>query len=329
MPTPRRPAPTAPTTLTAAIALAALAALPGCAFLAVQTAPAKAPAAERTELARKADALFWATLHGGRYDDIGRALEVQTAAYLENPNDAVTAARAGWLHIWRLSESARLATLPATITNDATLSRKYFEEAARLAPNEARYAGFLGSLRVTEGTIHRDEKQVRQGYYTLRDSIDAWPEFNLFTAGYTLSRLPADSSGYREALDWQWRTLDLCAGRPVDRANPDFSGVMSQATTVGEKRVCWNSTIAPYNFEGFFMNMGDMLVKAGDPATARKVYANAKLSPSYASWPYRAVLEQRMVEADANVAGFRAGTGTGTAMMGRSAYSCMACHQAR
>lgn len=319
----RRPALAA----TLAAAFAALNALAGCSFLAVQTAPAKAPATTRTDLARQADALFWATLHGGRYDDIGRAIEVQTAAYLENPNDAVTAARAGWLHIWRLSESARLATLPATITNDATLSRKYFEEAARLAPNEARYAGFLGALRVTEGTIHRDEKQVRQGYYTLRDSIDAWPEFNLFTAGYTLSRLPADSSGYREALDWQWRTLDLCAGRPVDRANPDFSGVMSQATTVGEKRVCWNSTIAPYNFEGFFMNMGDMLVKAGDPATARKVYANAKLSPTYADWPYRAVLEQRLVEADANVAGFRAGTET--AMMGRSAYSCMACHQAR
>jgi hypothetical protein len=102
---------------------------------------------------------------------------------------------------------------------------------------------------------------------------------------------------------------------------------MSRATTVGEKRVCWNSTIAPYNFEGFFMNMGDMLVKAGDPGTARKVYANAKLSPTYASWPYRAVLEQRLTDAETNVAGFRAGTGT--PMMGRSAYSCMACHQAR
>ena len=41
-------------------------------------------------------------------------------------------------------------------------------------------------------------------------------------------------TGYREALDWQWRTLDRCAGRPVDRTNPDFSGVMSKATTVGE-----------------------------------------------------------------------------------------------
>ncbi len=322
--TPRQ---TTKTARTAAIALAMLAALPGCAFLAVQTAPAKAPAATRTELAGMADALFWDTLHNGRYDGIGRALEVQTAAYLENPNDAVTAARAGWLHVWRLSESARLGSPPATITNDATMARKYFEEAARLAPGEARYAGFLGAVRLSEGTIHHDEKLVRQGYYTLRDAIDAWPEFNLFTAGYMLSRLPADTPRYREALEWQWRTLDLCAGGPVDRANPDYSGVMSRATTVGEKRACWNSTIAPYNFEGFFMNMGDMLVKAGDPATARKVYATARLSPSYAGWPYRAVLEQRMVDADANVAGFKAGTGT--AMMGQSAYSCMACHQAR
>ena len=58
------------------------------------------------------------------------------------------------------------------------------------------------------------------------------------------------------------------------------------------------------------MNMGDMLVKTGDPATARKVYANAKPSPTYAGWPYRAVLEQPLTDAETHVAGFRAGTGT-------------------
>jgi hypothetical protein len=301
--------------------------LGGCASIAVMTAPAKTPATERTELARRADALFWDTLYGGRYDAIDRALELQTAAYLENPRDAVTAARAGWLHVWRLAESARLPKVPATITNDATMARRYFEEANRLAPGEARYLGFLGSLTVSEGTIHGDEKAVRRGYYLLRDSIDAWPEFNLFTAGYTLSRLPADAPGFREALDWQWRTLDLCAERAIDRRTADVSGAMALRTTEGPKRACWNSTIAPYNFEGFFLNMGDMLVKSGDPALARRVYAQAKLSSDYGSWPYRAVLERRIDEADANVAAFRAGTGT--PMMGRSAFACTACHQAR
>ena len=310
-----------------AVAVAALASLSGCAFVAVRAAPEKTASAQRTELARRADALFWETLHAGRYDAIGAALELQTAAYLENPRDAVTAARAGWLHVWRLAESSRMTRVPATITNDATMSRRYFEEAVRLAPDEARYLGFLGSLTVTEGTIHADERAVRRGYYLLRDSIDAWPEFNLFTAGYTLARLPAGSAGFREALEWQWRTLDLCAGRPIDRRAPDFSTAMARATTEGPQRVCWNSTIAPHNFEGFFMNMGDMLVKSGEPAIARRIYAQARLSPTYAAWPHRAVLERRIADADTNVEAFR--TDTGTPMMGRSAYACVACHQAR
>ncbi|MFM1987265.1 MAG: hypothetical protein RJA99_222 [Pseudomonadota bacterium] len=316
-----------PRRLAALAAALALSATAGCAAIAVGTAPAKAPSATRTDLARQADALFWSTLHGGRYEDIGRALELQTAAYLQNPNDAVTAARAGWLHVWRLAESARLAQVPATITNDATMARRYFEEANRLDPGEARYLGFLGSMVTSEGTIHQDERMVRRGYYLLRDAVAAWPEFNLFTAGYTLSRLPADSAGYREALEMQWRTLDQCAGTTIDRRTADFSAAMALQTTEGPKRACWNSRIAPYNFEGFFMNMGDMLVKAGEPAVARRVYAQAKLSSTYAGWPYRAALERRIDEADANVAAFRAGTGT--PMMGRSTYACMACHQAR
>src|ERR1700731_1456353 len=37
----------------------------GCARLAMWSAPAKAPSAERTAAARSADDLFWRTLHGG------------------------------------------------------------------------------------------------------------------------------------------------------------------------------------------------------------------------------------------------------------------------
>jgi hypothetical protein len=36
---------------------------------------------------------------------------------------------------------------------------------------------------MTEGTIHQDENLVRRGYYTMRDAVAAWPEFNYFTAG--------------------------------------------------------------------------------------------------------------------------------------------------
>ncbi len=303
----------------------------GCASLALWSAPEKSPSPERTPLAVRVDGLFWQTLHGGEYQKIPEALTALKAAYLENPNDAVTAAHIGWMHVWRLAERARLASEPRDpgITDHAVLARKYFEEAVRLNPREARYLGFYASLLMTEGTIHKDEKLRRRGYYTMREAIAAWPEFNYFTAGYGFSTQPHDSPRFREGLEYQWLTLDACAGEKVDRANPDFARYMRLETKEGPKRVCWNSWIAPHNFEGFFLNFGDMLVKAGDPDTAVKIYRDAQHTPDYASWAYRSVLEDRLRNAARNVEAFREDSpppGTPTLMV-RSTYACMGCHQ--
>jgi hypothetical protein len=303
--------------------------LSGCGYLAVATAPSKQAATSRSEAAVNADKVFWETFHSGEYDKIQGALGVLTAAYLDTPDDAITASHVAWLHIWRIAERTRLNPLPPIITDDIVLARKYFQEAVTLNPADARYLGFLGSSMLIEGDIHKDEKLTRRGYYLLLDSIRTFPEFNYFTAGYTMSSRPADSSRFREALDYQWRNLDVCVGETLNRANPDFTQYMSQATAQGSKRVCWNSWIAPHNFEGFFLNMGDMLVKSGDWQTAQKIYANARLSANYETWNFRNVLEHRIRDAQANVAEFNAPRGTqGTRrIMLNSEFSCMACHQ--
>jgi hypothetical protein len=296
--------------------------------IAVAVAPNKVAARSRSEAARQADELFWQTLHGARYDEIQPALEALTAAYLQTPDDAVTAAHAAWLHVWRVSERTRLAEIPATITDDIRVSRRYFHEAVELDPSEARYLGFLASMTLAEGTIDKEEATIRRGYYMLLDAIRAWPEFNLFTGGYVLSQKPADSDQFKEGLEWQWRTLDLCVGEKVDRANPDYAKYMKLETREGPKRVCWNSWIAPHNFEGFFLNMGDMLVKSGDWQTGRKIYAIAKLAHEYPTWPHRDVLEQRIQSAEANMALFNAPPSRDKpVMMINSTISCMACHQ--
>ncbi len=129
----------------------------------VWAAPEKTASATRTEAAERADALFWSTLHAGDYEGIPRALTALTAAYLADPRDPVTAAHVGWLHIWRLVERARLDPAPPGITDHAVLSRKYFEEAVRLRPGEARYLGFYASALLAEGSIHKDEKVTRRG----------------------------------------------------------------------------------------------------------------------------------------------------------------------
>ena len=150
----------------------------------------------------------------------------------------------------------------------------------------------------------------------------------MFTGGFVFSRLPADSPRFRQGLEWQWRTLDICIGGRLDRANPDYTPYMGLETRTGKKRACWNSWIAPHNLEGFFLNMGDMLVKAGDWRTAQKIYANAKLPKEYATWAYRAALDERIAQAEANVARFRAAeTSPGPRMMIDSEFACMACHR--
>jgi hypothetical protein len=123
----------------------------------------------------------------------------------------------------------------------------------------------------------------------------------------------------------------VCAGESVSRQDPDFARYMERATTTGPKRVCWNSWIAPHNFEGFFLNMGDMLVKAGEVETARKIYANARHSPTYGQWKHRSLLEQRIADAPVNVAAFNAASGTpaqdSRRLLIQTSVACMACHQ--
>lgn len=314
-------------TILAAIALGTVA-LTNTDRIAVQLAPKKQAATSRSEAAQKADGIFWQTFHQGEYEQIPQVLEVLTAAYLETPTDAVTAAHIAWLHNWRSAERARMTAVPATITDDILLARRYFQEAVALDPADARTQGFLAGHMVIEGTLHHDEKLTRRGYFMLLDAIEAWPEFNLFTAGYVMSRLPADSPQFQEGLEWQWRNLDECIGGKLDRTNPDYSQYMSLETKEGQKRVCWNSWIAPHNLEGFFLNMGDMLVKSGDWQTAQKIYANAKLTKEYASWKYQAILEDRIQQAQDNVALFNAPNETSEArIMISSEFACMACHQ--
>jgi hypothetical protein len=296
--------------------------------IAVSLAPTKKAAGTRISGAVKADELFWQTLHNGAYDDIPRVLEVLTAAYLEAPTDAVTAAHIAWLHNWRMVEGARLSAVPATITDDTILARRYFDEAVRLDPSDARYLGFLAGNMVAEGTLHKDERLVRRGYYMLLEAIEAWPEFNLFTIGFVMSRLPADSPRFKEGLESQWRELDVCAQERIDRTNPDYSPYMALETREGPKRACWNSWIAPHNFEGFLLNMGDMLVKSGDWQTGQKIYATAKLSRDYATWKFAAVLEARIAQAQDNVAAFNGAQDAPVRpIMINSAFACTGCHQ--
>lgn len=304
--------------------------LSGCEKIALMTTPKKQPLSSQSKLAITSEQQFWETLHQGHYANIQNVTKLMTAAYLENPNDPQLAAHLGFLHIWKITERERgEEPVPPTIVNEIILARKYFADSVELAPEDARYLGFLGDSVLIEGKIFNDQRDEVRGYFMLKRAISRWPQFNYFTAGYPMSTLDPHSNQYKEGLSWQWKTLDICAGQQINRANPDFSPYLSRETHQGPMRACWNSWIAPHNFEGFFLNMGDMLVKAGDWQTGIKIYRNAKLSRTYSIWPYRHLLEDRITQAKNNVSRFQQTgfTGASSTILFNSGYGCVACHQ--
>ncbi|MBL8954714.1 MAG: hypothetical protein JNK82_28310 [Myxococcaceae bacterium] len=302
--------------------------LSGCASIAISAAKPKQPSTTQSEQSKAANEAFWKALHAGAYADIGEVKEQLQRAYLADPNDAVTTAHLGFLHIWAVSERDRLEIPRASITDDMLLSQRYFAEAVEMT-GDPRYLGFLASTELSNGTIHKDERLLRTGYFRMKDAVSAYPQFNLFSSGYTKSGFPHDSERFQIAVEEMWKNWDSCFGAAADRANPDLTPYMKDETTEGEKRVCWNGWIAPHNHEGFALNFGDMLTKAGDVKAARRMYENAKLSRTYEKWPYRDVLESRLAKLDENVTAFRLPMDQQPKeqrIMFRSEFSCSGCH---
>ena len=120
-----------------------------------------------------------------------------------------------------------------------------------------------------------------------------FPEFNNFNRWAAHNTDPKDSNSYKKALDSLWQALDACAGATVDRSNPDLKQYLYLQTPTGRKKACWSEgAIAPHSFEGFMLNLGNGLVKAGQVEAARVMYANAKYADNYSTWPYRKYLEE-------------------------------------
>lgn len=293
----------------------------------MHTAPEKTPKASESALAKQAAEVFWEQFHAGRYEQLPEVLKLLTAAYLENPRDPQVSLLLAHAHLWKIAERARLAEVSPGITDEAILAERYFTEAHRLTPDD-RIPGWLGGTKLALGQIHQDERLTREGYFMLQGAIRAFPELNHFSASFVMGSRPASDPVFAEAVEGLWKNLDLCAGEKLDRANPDYAKYMAQETKTGPKRVCWNSAIAPHNFEGFFLNMGDTLVKHGQPDTAQKIYATAKLSKDYGVWAYKSVLEERIAQAEARAQGFKTlPLAQQPEILFNSKYACMACHQ--
>src|SRR5512138_1664190 len=93
----------------------------GAAWLGIATAPKKEIIRATSPEAKAAEALFWDTLHGGKYDAIPETIDALTKVYAANPNDPDIARRLGFLHAWRILERNRMEVIPPNISDSAVL----------------------------------------------------------------------------------------------------------------------------------------------------------------------------------------------------------------
>jgi hypothetical protein len=266
----------------------------GCSTIIPSFAPKKEGKLSHSELTMEADTYFWDNFHQGNYDSIPKILDKLMTSYSKNNNDYKIAAHIGFTHAWALAESNRIENVSPRITDHSTLAVKYFKEAFELHPEkEWRYYGFMISMYMAEGGIHADMQDMTEGYFKMKKAVRKYPEFNLFTAAYTLAMSPREKDR-KAAIEMLWENLDKCVGEKVSRKNLDYRKYLSQKKLEGKKRTCWNTWITPHNMEGFLMILGDLLIKKGDFDTALMVYENTKYFQEYEHWDYKYHLETRI-----------------------------------
>ena len=177
-----------------------------CQTIAIKTAPKKQNTSPSPR-AIKLNETFFESLHNAKYKDIESLLEKHKREYLKTPTDSLTASHIGFLHIWKLSERAKNKKLEASITDNASLCKKYFTEAYELK-NDPRYLGFKASCILAEASIHHIEKREKKRILYDEKAVSDWPEFNYFTAGYVFSNTDWNSKIYK-GLEMQWKTRYL------------------------------------------------------------------------------------------------------------------------
>jgi hypothetical protein len=245
---------------------------------------------------------FWNIYHGNDYASIPDVQAELTAALQHDANNPTLYALLGATHFWHVGEYTRDPKPdPGVLQQDMPTAAQLFQKAYVLDYNGQHLTGYVnddhlpgywGITTVHVGQMSGNSGLMNQGDQILDLAVYQFPEFNNFNRWAAHVSDPKDSATYKKALDSLWQGLDVCVGGTIDRTNPDVAPYLYLQTSVGRKKACWSAgDIAPHSFEGYMLNLGNGLVKAGQVDVARIVYANAKYAKNYATWPYRQVLE--------------------------------------
>jgi hypothetical protein len=281
---------------------------------------------------------FWAVYHGNNYDAIPQVQEQLQEAIEDNPQNPTLYALLGATHFWHIGEAARDTTPhDPTLAQDMSDAVELFRKSLELDYytrhligfiNDDHQPGYLGITTVHLGQQDKNPDVIAKGDQLLDFAAYQFPEFNNFNRWAAHNTDARDSDSYKKALESLWQGIDACVGEPIDRTNPDLRPYLNLVTSVGRKKACWwEGDLAPYSFEGYILNLGNGLVKAGQIDAAKIVFADARYAKNYQTWPYRKYFEQAAnSDLNARAALYANGDASSEPPLGVPNRGCSYCH---
>lgn len=292
------------------------------------------PIATSSDLARQGSHELWTALHGDDISNLEAIIEKLTRAYEVNDTDETLIALLGGAHIWRFSMRNRLGKTAEEMQKDLELGVMYAERNMKLYPeNRTSTAPSMAATSNWQlAVINDDQKLLDTTHMKILANSEIWPEFAAFMQGWILAAMlePSDEFYATDHLGYMFM-LDQCAGFRLPDA-VKFNKFMHSMYSIKSltKPECYNNTIAPHSIEGTLLSVGDAWVKEGKYDLASVWYNNAKTSPTYDSWKYKDLLEDRLARLEYFENKFVADSGKldveEPAMSYQSEISCGLCH---
>jgi hypothetical protein len=268
--------------------------------------------------------LAYSALEAANYDALPGVIADLDAAFEAHPDRGRTAFYAGTMRLWLATGAPRDL---GDRYQDVTGAIEKLERAHALRPTDPHVNAFLGIARTALGNVLGDQALIDTGRQVLDEGIEYYPPYVNGVRTQAFGMLPRDHQHFPDAIDAMYATFQACG---LDASAGDDLKIVYPLEEDSPQGTCWNGGVVDHVWEGIFLIYGDVHVKSGDVAMARRLYEAAKLSPTYDTFLYGDELEARIADADARAARYLDGDPDNdpeTWMDGE--HLCVGCHASK
>jgi hypothetical protein len=264
-------------------------------------------------------------LTAGAQDQVTEVIANVDEAVAKDPENGRAMFYAAIMRFWQLGEEIDLPSNPADLLTNAKTMIDDFRKAQAALPNDDRAPAFGGLAKVVIGNILSDSDMRAEGMSDIDHGLQIFPSYSYFLRALASAESPPGSDDFATVLPSLQGVLDACSTSKSSTGQYDYdNGPLPRAL-----RVCNDDGIVPHVWEGFLINYGDLLLKAGRGADqARAAYQAATQAPRFDKWPFASALQDRIDQADSRAALYADGDPSNDPKIWmQDGHICTGCHQ--